>query len=429
MFLETATKEILDFQQEADDFRQIVDETPSSRQLPGKRLRGLSAAAKDTKSATVRLLDSLRLIELTGLDVVDMETRMMGEAKELARSLKEIGEMVHDQHFVRVRFENELVRLEERAQTVAGALFPSAVQGLNLVNSKLWEFSRLQMSRYRRILGKVVEEEKLSGPAQKQVETSFAELEKHFENANRFLNQLALRQLKRRGVVTRYGNVKRALAAAEVIAEKMSAKKSFRDFESVLKASRTVASSVAKRLGALRIPLFPSYDQLEELKPSIDQLLYEGLTGLQTFALLNITARMRHVTVGRGHLLSPRFKIQIWQVFPDRIYLDADARFLKAVEKAREFGKAEAALLRFRDGSFKQRAYQQGNLQVSYQRNPDGRVSVDADIDLYRNPLVHFFGEVLVNHLTGVKTDPYRVHDILEGQGVEPIGGFEIRSG
>jgi hypothetical protein len=75
-----------------------------------------------------------------------------------------------------------------------------------------------------------------------------------------------------------------------------------------------------------------------------------------------------------------------------------------------------------------------GNLQLSYAsgspERPDDRtkVRVDADIDLYRSPVRHLFGEVLVNHLTGSKTDQFKVWDTLVTAEVVPLGGFAVVS-
>jgi hypothetical protein len=40
----------------------------------------------------------------------------------------------------------------------------------------------------------------------------------------------------------------------------------------------------------------------------------------------------------------------------------------------------------------------------------------------------HLFGEVLVNHLTGSKTDQFKVWDILASADVQPISGFSVVS-
>jgi hypothetical protein len=80
----------------------------------------------------------------------------------------------------------------------------------------------------------------------------------------------------------------------------------------------------------------------------------------------------------------------------------------------------------------RQRPGSTGNLQVSYasgspeQPNDRTKIRVDADIYLYRSPVRHLFGEVLVNHLTGSRTDQFKVWDILASRNVAPIGGFEV---
>lgn len=425
-FTRRARSSLLDFQESVGRFREKVAATIPSRQLPEKRLRKLGDLAEEATAAALPLLDSLARIEQTALDIVDMETRMIGQTGALAEVLEELGREVRAQYFVRETFQDELVELEERAQLVAGSLFPSAVQALNFVNSKIWEFSRLQKARYLRLLEKKIEDEELKGKALSQMQETFRRLEDPFENADRFLNELATRSLRRRGVIARRAFVRRALAEAQRVAAKAAEERPFRHFKSVLKETARIAAEVSRRIEALRIPLFPTHEELEELKTSISSGLYQDLTGLQTFALLNIASRMREIQLNNGHLLSATFGVRIWKVFPDRIYFDARGELLDALRTSGEFEGADPALHRFRDGSLKQRTHAQGNLQLSYRKKPGGSISVDADIDLYRDPLRHFFGEVLVNHLTGGKTDPYRVREILDQQGVRPVGGFEI---
>jgi len=55
-----------------------------------------------------------------------------------------------------------------------------------------------------------------------------------------------------------------------------------------------------------------------------------------------------------------------------------------------------------------------------------GRVMIDADLDLYRSAVPHLFGEVLVNHLTDSRTNQFTVREILDEQGVAPMGGFRL---
>ena len=51
---------------------------------------------------------------------------------------------------------------------------------------------------------------------------------------------------------------------------------------------------------------------------------------------------------------------------------------------------------------------------------------MDADLDLYRHAIPHLFGEVLVNHLTDSRTSQFAVRNILDAQGIAPIGGFAL---
>jgi hypothetical protein len=165
----------------------------------------------------------------------------------------------------------------------------------------------------------------------------------------------------------------------------------------------------------------------DQLRDCISEELYDDLTGLQRFALLNIGSRLRSIMMNGGSMLSPEFGVKIFNVFPDRIYFNANAGLLAAIKASRDtFDSADASLHKFRAGSFKQRTFGKGNLQVSHTAVRNGKIDVDADIDLYRNPALHLFGEVLTNHLTGKKTDAYRVRSILDEQRVRPLGGFQI---
>ena len=55
------------------------------------------------------------------------------------------------------RVQPSLVALDEAAQLVAAAVFPSAVDGLRAVNVKLWDFQKIQWKRYTDILNSVVQ--------------------------------------------------------------------------------------------------------------------------------------------------------------------------------------------------------------------------------------------------------------------------------
>jgi hypothetical protein len=202
--------------------------------------------------------------------------------------------------------------------------------------------------------------------------------------------------------------------------------KAHEKFRPMLDASGRIAEQVDKLLASLKIPCFPRHDRLGVLGECIASELYDGAGGAQRFALLNIAARMQATVVDGRPLLSPEFGIRITRLFPDRIYLDASPVLIEKIEEDDAFESAPAALHRFSDGSFKQRTHRRGNLQLSFAGRPDGRVDIDADVDLYRSAIPHLFGEVLVNHLTGSVTNQFAVHGILANQGVEPIAGFEV---
>jgi hypothetical protein len=183
---------------------------------------------------------------------------------------------------------------------------------------------------------------------------------------------------------------------------------------------------VAKLLRKLRIPVYPTHAGLDACCDFVAQELYEGLSGVQAFALLNILARLQATKAAGRPLLAGR-GVKVTHVFPDRVYFEADRAIIDdlAADTA-SFQEAPASLHRFKEGSFKQTAFPKGNLQVTYASRPGNRVVIDADVDLYRHAVPHLFGEVLVNHLTGNTTDQFKVREILEGQSIAAIGTFEL---
>ena len=75
----------------------------------------------------------------------------------------------------------------------------------------------------------------------------------------------------------------------------------------------------------------------------------------------------------------------------------------------------------FQSASFKtHEENRKGNLQLSFDADDPQNLKIDADIDIYTDVLRHLFGEVFKNHLTNVKTDPYRVYQILTESGIRP---------
>jgi hypothetical protein len=251
-------------------------------------------------------------------------------------------------------------------------------------------------------------------------------LRQPFDDLNEFLNELALRSLDAGEIEESFSQRTAVLTAARNLAKDALARQEFGEFRSILKASIDIAESLQESLRAVRVPVFPEHSDLQELRDSIPDDSYTSLTGLEAFALLNIAARMRSLALAGVSMLSPEFEIRIFDVFPDRIYFQAKESLIQSIAKSGLFVRADASLHKFRAGSFKQNTLATGNLQLSFSEPTDGRINVDADIDLYRNPLLHLFGEVLRNHLTGQKTDAYKVRRILDEQNVLPIGGFRI---
>lgn len=433
-FITNARSSLDEFEDRLGRFRVAVSKKPvSSPKFPSSKRDKLLKHTNRAAEAVGKLRQSISIVEQTGVDIVDIQSRIGGESASLGSALQALDGVISKQHFIHAEFHDELVDLEEAAQDVAGAIFPSAIDGLRKVNIKLWEFDRLEWVRYQRKLGEVVQKEKLTSAQQIQVEETFARLRGHFEDANRFLNQLArVELLGSSAISSRMKEVKRAMATARQQAGGSREREAFKPFKGILGRTRKTAEGVGRLLGKLRIPAFPPHSDLEELTSTIAKEYYESLTGIGTFAMLNIASQMRTIRSGGDHLLSGEFGIRIFRVFPDRFYFEADESFLQAIEDLKSqgtFDDAPAALHRFRDGSVKQTTQGKGNLQLSYTRPANGRMNVDVDIDLFRNPLLHLFGEVFVNHLTGGDTNQFKVLKILESQRVVPIGGFQVLVG
>ncbi len=123
--------------------------------------------------------------------------------------------------------------------------------------------------------------------------------------------------------------------------------------------------------------------------------------------------------------MSKTFGIEVKRIYTDRFYFSAKRPLLETVKDHQEFHTAPAGLHRYRVGSFKQKTFRKANLQLSYD-DTDELVYFDADIDLYRGPLSHLFGEVLVNHLSGSKTDQMMVKRILDKRQVRSVGGLTV---
>ena len=406
----------------------VKTRTPDSR-LPRKPLDELQQMAERARAAADAIARSFTLIDITSLDIVDMQVRLQGETARLASALRELGKAVAERDALRDAFGDLLVALDESAQLVASAVFPGAVQGLREVNVKLWDFEKLQWKRYTDILTDVVRRGRITPDQEVRIQAIADDVALAFGEVNTLLNELAesrpsdaaaLRRRLQQAPV-------RLTAALGRASERLSkASDALSPFKAVIKASAKVADDVAALLRKLTIPVFPSHDGLGPCRDVIARPLYDSLSGTQAFALLNILAVLQS-TQASGRPLLERRNAKVTHVFPDRIYLEADRSMIDDIgNDTGTFTRAPASLHRFKEGSFKQKTFTKGNLQVCFATRPGNRVAIDADIDLYRLAVPHLFGEVLVNHLTGDTTDQFRVRSILDGRPVAAIGTFEL---
>jgi hypothetical protein len=404
--------------------------------------RETAAALLDTTTA---LRFALSLPERTAVDIADLQMRLEDQSRRLARLLKALGEAVEAATGAS-RAAAEILApvlrdLEEHAQRVAAALFPSAIEGVREINEALWE-TRLIWKAYCEVMDRGVKGKlpRLTSKQLDAVDLTARDILARFDTVNALMNELVTAPLVGDG--THAGAMVESARAELTAAVKRARSKSadvYRPFHGVMVRAEKLAERIGALFDDLRIPVFPQPDRLLAFANYIDHDAYHALAGVERFALMNIGARLQSIRLtareGGGTLADPRFEIRVFDVFPDRVYFTATQDFLHAVKALagrKVFETAPAGLHRFRDGSYKQRQGHRGNLQVSYARGtPDDpadatRVCVDADIDLYRGKVSHLFGEVLVNHLTGSRTDQFKVWDTLADNGVEPLGGFEV---
>ena len=411
-------------------FVEQVQRTPvDPPRLTRGTLNDLLKTTGRARTAADAIAQSFTLISETSLDVVDMQVRLQGETTRLASALRALGDIVDRQHFVREAFGDALVALDEGAQMVSTAVFPSAVQGLRDVNVKLWDFQKIQWKRYTDVLTDAVQRGSITLDQEARIQEIADGVYNAFGEVNALLNELAERRafdasaLRSRLQAAPAKLTEALTTAAQQVAQ---APDDFARFAPVIKASADVADDVARLLRKVTIPIFPNHDALGVCCAFVTAPLYESLSGVQTFALLNILARCLATRASGRPLLENR-NVRVMQVFPDRIYFEADRAMIDDIANdPATFEPAPADLHRFKEGSFKQTAFKKGNLQLSYASRPNNRVVVDADIDLYRLVVPHLFGEVLVNHLTGSTTDQYAVRDILDDQSIASIGSFEL---
>jgi hypothetical protein len=140
-------------------------------------------------------------------------------------------------------------------------------------------------------------------------------------------------------------------------------------------------------------------------------------------AILNITTALRDILLPMGRALE-YFKEVIWDtklMQQDRFFAFADAALVEQVKRAAAQGRFDPqfGLDITHPGatsSYKQNQFGEANVQFSFHENDratiDGVacVQVEVDMDFFRDPLAHFFLEVLPNHVSKGLTDPREIY-------------------
>jgi len=158
--------------------------------------------------------------------------------------------------------------------------------------------------------------------------------------------------------------------------------------------------------------------------------LLEKSSGLPLACVLNLLTAMSQISLPSGKAPTDYYWQLIWEDphFPiqqDRFYAYVDRALIGDVKESARMGafseEKDAAI--FHAGatlSYKQTQFDVTNVQLTFHegnsktipvpgRAPVDCVVVEPDIDYYKDPLAHFFMEVLPNELTGGKSDPRTV--------------------
>jgi hypothetical protein len=437
-YLKRARAELLAFDSTATKFLEALETNPNSFKLPQPKIQDVRTVLADlpVKSKIIQL--ALEISEKTAFDIADRLDSLKGQSRKLALRLKDLSEVLKDElreepgNSPSEALAERLEALDAAAKRVAMALFPNALEGLREVNTELFKFRQIE-NDYNRVLGE--QKGRLTPEQLAEVEKTAATLRARFDAVNDLVNEL---------VISRVGGSDEVKALVQRVSVELAdaIREAGKHTEEALKPFRGVfadAKDLAVRLGRfkVRVPIFPGGSSLAEIAGLIDPALYDELSGVQRMALFNIISRLKSITFGTApgeDLLAAKFNIKIIEVFTDRIYLEVDKPFIDTIAGFAQkgaFEKAPASLHKFRDGSFKQKVASEGNLQVCFAAIPNSnpsRLKVDADIDLYRSPLRHLFGEVLVNHLTGTTTDQFKVFDILAATKLPMVAGFALTS-
>ena len=143
--------------------------------------------------------------------------------------------------------------------------------------------------------------------------------------------------------------------------------------------------------------------------------------------LLNIYSKLSRETVAARPLAA--FVRHIMVIKPERIFAEVDPGLLELVRSTRDRYRVVSSALHgvdgwkmVRHGSFKTND-EQGNLQVTFAYDAEGRLVADIDIDNHSG--IRHAWDVLKHIVTRTETDPFDIHEILiTTQNLDP--GYEL---
>jgi hypothetical protein len=162
----------------------------------------------------------------------------------------------------------------------------------------------------------------------------------------------------------------------------------------------------------------------------IDAQKYDRLTDLQTAGLLNLFAKMQSQEVAQGQSAFS-FVERITEIQQARVLVIVREELPEQVRNHRSFHLANGLLHHFPSGWTRLESFKtlegEGNLELTFARNDQGVLFVDADIDDHQEPVMHGL-DVLKHTFIGTETHPYDIHQVLQySQGIDP--GYELVAG
>lgn len=182
-----------------------------------------------------------------------------------------------------------------------------------------------------------------------------------------------------------------------------------------------------------------AWDKLKKSQPALPPFLARGAAGESAAralydelmdkdgdalaGLLNITTALADIILPVGRAFD-YFKEFVWDqrlIRRDRFFAFADAQLVTQVRQAVAQG-AFAPAFGFdvthpgATSSFKQQQFGEANVQLTFHEHERRTIAgvecvkVEPDMDYFRDPLAHFFIEVIPNFITQNKTDPKAVY-------------------